>query len=374
MRLLLLGGSWFLGRLIIEDLVRQGWDVTVFNGGRSTVPLPAGVRHVCGDRTRDNDLRMLAGSGPWDVVVDVSGKVPAVVRRSVRALATVAERYVSVSTVQVYRDWPHAAVDEDSPLRPGDPGCDPGTRAWSPADYGRLKVGCELACRERFGDDRLLVLRLHAMIGQYEYVDPLRWWLGRMRCGGPILVPASNHSIQAIDARDVARFLVDQVQRGTLGIFNVGAPTESRTYSALLRACADAVAAEALAPPELVWADEGWLVEQGGVREWTELPLWRHGAGERKVSVDRALAAGLRCRPLPVTIADTWRWLKRNGWLADHKSADYGMHPEREAAIIARWRAEAAGPPAEMPAAACTISSGSADEAAERPTAHANDS
>jgi 2'-hydroxyisoflavone reductase len=344
MRLLLLGGSWLLGRLLVEDFARRGFDITVFNRGRSAVPLSSDIRQVRGDRERDDDLHTLARSGPWDVVIDVSGKVPAVVRRSVRALAEVAERYVSVSTVRVYRDWPHAPVDEDSPLWPGDPDYDPGTRTWNPDAYGPLKVGCEVACRDAFGDDRLLILRLHEMVGQYEYVGPLRSWLERMRRGGPVLVPAPDRGIQPVDVRDVARFLVDLVERGKHGVFNVAAPTDGQTYSGMVRGCAGVAAADAGGEPELVWADGDWLVDQG-VRQWTELPLWRNAAAPWDVSIKRAVAAGLQCRPLAQTIADVWQWLNGGGHLAGHgRSVQYGMDAAREAAIIARWRARAPGP------------------------------
>jgi nucleoside-diphosphate-sugar epimerase len=333
MRLLLLGGSWFLGRLLVEDFVRRGFDVTVFNN-KPWTPL-SGVRHVRGNREHEEDLQALAQSGLWDIVVDVSGKIPAVVQRSARAFAAVAERYVSVSTIQVYRDWPLAPVHEDSPLWPGDPDYDPGTRTFDRNTYGPLRVGCEIACHDAFGDDRLLIIRLHQMIGQYDYVGPLRSWLERMRRGGPVLVPAPDRSIQPIDVRDVARFLVDQVQRETHGVFNMAAPIDSRSFSSMLRACAEVTGAEA----ELVWADDDWLVEQG-VEQWTELPLWQHASATWRVSVDRAMAVGLQCRPLAETISDTWQWLNRGAYHGDNgRHPQYGMDPEREAAIIARWRA-----------------------------------
>lgn len=337
------GGSWFFGRLIVEDFARRGFDVTVFNQGQQAIPLSKGVRHALGDRERDDHLRALAQFGPWDVVIDISGKVPAIVRRSVRALVEVVERYVFVSTVQAYRDWPHSPVDEDSPLWRGDPDYDPGTRVWNPDAYGPLKVGCEIACRDAFEDDRLLILRLHAMIGQYEYIGPLRSWLERMARGGLVIVPAPDRAIQAVDVRDVASFLVDQVQRGTHGIFNVAAPTGFRTYGAMVRFCADLAAADAVVAPKLVWIDEDWLVKQG-VLQLTELPLWHNAAAPWGVNVNRAMAVGLRCRPLADTIVDAWRWLNSSGWQVDHKRfAEYGMDPAREAAIINRWNAEIAG-------------------------------
>src|SRR5688572_28780396 len=116
MRMLVLGGSWFVGRVVVDDAVQRGHEVTVFNRGRSPAPIPAGARRILGDRETAEDLRSLAGHGPWDVLVDVSGSVPAVVRRSAKTLADVAERCVFVSTISAYRDWPHAPVDETSPL------------------------------------------------------------------------------------------------------------------------------------------------------------------------------------------------------------------------------------------------------------------
>lgn len=290
----------------------------------------------------DEDLRALAESGPWDVVVDISGKTPAVVRRSVTVLADVTERYVSVSTVLAYRDWPDAPVNEDSPLWDGNPDFEPGTRAWDPDIYGSLKAGCEMVCRDTFGDDRLLILRLHKIIGQYEDAGPLLWWLDRMRRGGPVLVPAPDRAIQPIDVRDVSRFMVDLVQQRATGVINVAPPTEDRTYGTMVRACAEVVADDAVAEPELVWVDEDWLADLG-VRQWTELPLWRNAAAPWDVNVERAVEAGLQCRPLIDTAADTWRWLTNGVRKDDHRRiTQYGIDPAREADIIARWRAKAA--------------------------------
>lgn len=153
MRILILGGSWFVGRAIADNALRRGLKVAVFNRGRAGV-VPAGAEVVHGDREDAADLRRLAGHGPWDVMIDVSGSVPAVVRRSARALAGVVDRCVFVSTISAYRDWPHAPVSERSPLWEGDPDFDPGTRAWDPDAYGPLKVGCELACEDAFGEGK----------------------------------------------------------------------------------------------------------------------------------------------------------------------------------------------------------------------------
>jgi 2'-hydroxyisoflavone reductase len=338
MRILILGGSWSLGRLIAGGCAQRGMDVTVFNGGRKSGSRIDGVHVIRGDRRADQDMRDLARSGHWDVVVDIGGKVPAVVRRSARVLAGAADRYVSVSTNLVYRDWPYAPVDEDSPLRDGDPDFDPGGWTWDPELYGRMKAGCEVACREAFGDDRVLILRLHEIIGQHEDDGALLWWLNRMRHGGEVLVPAPDRPIQPIDVRDVASFTVGLVAVRAAGVVNVAAPLENRTYGGMVRACADVVSADAVAASELVWTDEDWLAGRG-VRQWTELPLWRNAPAPWNTSVDRALALGLRCRPLIDTVAATWQWLMSGDCKIDHpRFTAYGMDPAREARLIAEWR------------------------------------
>jgi len=339
MRLLVLGGSWFVGRAIVTESVERGHDVTVFNRGVSHAMVPDGVRHVIGDREILADLQTLARRGPWDAVIDVAGSVPAVVQRSAKVLADVAERCVFVSTISAYRDWPHAPVDETSPLWAGDPDADPGTRRWDPDAYGPLKVGCENAYTAAFEERRLLTLRPHVVLGPYEYVGRLPWWLSRMRRGGQVLVPAPDRGVQPIGVRDLARFLVRGVEQGTVGVFNVAPPPSAANFGGMLLACVAAVAQDAERPIELIWADEDWLVGQG-VTQWTELPLWRNAAAPWAMNTDRARAAGLQCRPLAETVADTWAWLRAGGQAVMHERfTEHCMAPDREAMLIRRWLA-----------------------------------
>jgi nucleoside-diphosphate-sugar epimerase len=144
---------------------------------------------------------------PWDAVVDVAGVIPRLVERCARALAPMADRYIFLSTISTYRDWPYKPVDETSPLWDADPDYDPGTRGWDPDAYGPLKVGSELAAAREFGADRLLVLRPHVVLGPREYVGRLPWWLTRVQRGGPVVVPAPDRSIQPVDVRDLAVLL-----------------------------------------------------------------------------------------------------------------------------------------------------------------------
>ena len=339
MRVLVLGGSWFVGRTVVRNAVERGLDVTVFNRGLSG-SAPEGVRHLTGNREDGDHVRRLVQGGPWDVIIDVAGSVPAVVGRSGRILADATARVVFVSTISAYRDWPHGPVDERSSLWDADPSADPGTRRWDPDAYGPLKVGCEMAWRQAVGEDRLLIVRPHVVLGPYEYVGRLPWWLDRMRRGGRVLAPAPDRAIQPVDVRDLSRFLIDQAERGATGVFNVAAPPGRETYRDMLDACMRAVQDYAVAPTELVWADQGWLVAQG-VTQWTELPLWRNAEAPWAMSVNRAEAAGLRCRSLRETVADTWAWLQAGGQpVAHERFAEHGIDPAKEADLIARWFAE----------------------------------
>jgi 2'-hydroxyisoflavone reductase len=221
----------------------------------------------------------------------------------------------------------------------GDPGCDPGTRAWDPDAYGPLKVGCELAARQVFGPDRLLVVRPQVVLGPWEYVGRLPWWLSRLRRGGRVLAPGPDRGIQPVDARDLAAFTLDLLAGG---VFNVAAPIGRETYGGMLAACAAAVADAAVAPAQVVWVDEDWLVQRGVV-QWTELPLWRNAAAPWAMDTSHAQAAGLVCRRLSATVADTWAWLRSGGRPVEHERfAEHGIDPRREAALLAEWDARCA--------------------------------
>ncbi|MDF5759025.1 NAD-dependent epimerase/dehydratase family protein [Spongiactinospora sp. TRM90649] len=338
-RILVLGGSWFVGRAVVREALRRGEEVTLFNRGRSIDP-PAGARLVRGDWERLEDLDRLAARGPWDVVVDVAGAVPVVVRNTARALSQAVGRYVFVSTISVYRDWPYQPVDETAAQWDGDPDFDPGTRHWDPDAYGPLKVGGELAIRREFGDSALFI-RPHVILGPGEYVGRLPWWLKRVERGGAVLAPApANRYIQPVDVRDVARFTLDLVTANATGAFNVATPIGRDTYGDLLQACRDATGSTA----EFVWVDEAWLAERG-VREWTEIPIWRTLPTAWAMNTDKARQAGLVCRPLRETVADTWRWMREGGVpVAHERAAEHGMSAERESELLRVWQDSRRGP------------------------------
>ncbi|MEV4460096.1 NAD-dependent epimerase/dehydratase family protein [Microbispora sp. NPDC049633] len=335
MKILVIGGSVFLGRAIVEEALRRGHEVTTFNRGRSGTDLP-GVEAVRGDREVTGDLRRLADGRQWDAVVDVCGFVPRVVLESVRTLSGHASHYTFISSISAYRDWPEKqGVDETFPLFD----CPPDADAEF-GDYGVLKAGCERAVEQHF-DGGALVIQPGLILGPHENVGRLPWWLTRISRGGRVLAPGDpDLPMQLIDARDIAAFTLDQVARGTTGRYMTGGVRGNATFGGWLNDCAEVTGSDA----EFVWAGDKFLLDQG-VQQWTELPLWS-AAGESEGvwthSSAKAVAAGLTCRPVRETVRDTWEWLKdipeeRRSFGGVRLS--HGIDPEKEARILAAWDA-----------------------------------
>ncbi|AKN68734.1 NAD-dependent epimerase [Streptomyces sp. PBH53] len=335
MRILVIGGTWFLGRYIAEEALTRGWSVTTFNRGRSGQDVQ-GVEAVHGDRTSQADLHRLTQHGPWDAVIDTSSSdfPPRDVLLAATALRKVAGRWVHISTVSVYEGWPHQPLTDGSPLLdcPADADESYGYTGedGSPTVYGFQKAGGERAVVEAFGDAAVF-LRPGVILGPGEYVGRLPWWLTRAKRGGKILAPApSDQRIQPVDVRDVASFALDQAEGGTSGGFNVAHP-EGITFTDFISECLS-VTGGAGKP---VWVSPSVLSEHG-VKQWTELPLWRTHAGVWAVDSSRAVAAGLRCRPITATIQDTWAWISADGRPVDHpRWAEHGIATEKEAKILA---------------------------------------
>jgi 2'-hydroxyisoflavone reductase len=334
MRLLVLGGTRFVGWAIATDAVKRGWEVTTFNRGMSGSDA-GGVRALRGDRTNAEDVARLAGAGPWDAVVDTSGYVPREVLMLCERLEPVTGRYVFMSTVSVYRGWPVEPLSESSEVLycPPDAGPDYGVDVEDgPTKYGYQKSGCELAVSQTFGAGRSTCLRPGVVLGPREYVGRLPWWLRRVAKGGRVLAPGSpDRSIQPVDVRDLAAFALDSAARSIPGAYNVAAPIGRETFGDLLGACVAVTRSEA----ELVWVADERLVASG-VRQWSELPLWRTFPGVWQVDSAAALSAGLSCRSLEATVASTWSWLRDGGAvLDDERAGEIGLSGEREEQILA---------------------------------------
>ncbi|MCD0482307.1 NAD-dependent epimerase/dehydratase family protein [Streptacidiphilus sp. ASG 303] len=326
MRLLVLGGTEFVGRAVAEAAVARGWHVDVFNRGRGEAP--AGTRPLRGDRTARDGLAALT-EGTWDAVVDTWSWAPRAVRDAARLLADRAGCYAYVSSRSVYT-WPApAGLTEDGPVVDASPDDD------GHADYARAKRGGELAAGAAFGD-RALLVRAGLVLGPYENVGRLPWWLLRTARGGPVVAPGPRDlPLQYIDARDLAEWTLDAAARGLGGPYNLVSPSGHTTTGGLLEACAAATGSRA----ELRWTAPERILA-AGVEPWLELPVWLppgegHDAMHRS-DVSRALAAGLRCRPVEETVADTWAWLRSlpGGPPQRADRPAVGLPPEKEAVLL----------------------------------------
>lgn len=315
----------------------RGHSVTAFNRGKSGPDLP-GIGSIRGDREDPADLEVAAAAGPWDAVIDTSGFHPRTVGLSARALSGRAGTYLFVSSVHAFAGWPAEAVDETSPrhICPPDAAVDdvPGNA---------LKAGCERAVKTGF-DGPTCILNPGLIIGPRETPGRLLWWLERMARGGEVLAAGrADRTIQLIDARDIAAFGTRLLETGGGGGYLVTGPKDTVTIKTLLDLCARETGAGA----EPVWVDEDFLLEQQ-VSPWTELPFWASQqpsmAGAWSASTAHAIAAGLECRPLARTVADTWEWLRERGPAeASYRQGHIplGIAADKERAVLRAWRARA---------------------------------
>ncbi|WP_455353357.1 NAD-dependent epimerase/dehydratase family protein [Streptomyces sp. SYSU K217416] len=327
MKLLMLGGTEFVGRAVTEEALARGWDVTVFHRGHHQPP--PGVSALRGDRTAADGLAALAtGTAEWDVVVDTWSGAPSAVRDSARLLAGRAGRGVYVSSRSVYAYPTPAGLDENAPLVDGSP--DAGE-----VGYAEAKRGGELAATASFGD-RALLVRAGLILGPGENIGRLPWWLGRIARGGPVLAPGPRESgVQYIDVRDLARWTLDAAERGLAGPYNLVGPPGHTTMGELLDACVRVTGSDA----ELRWTDPE-VILAAGIEPWMDLPVWlppgeQHDTMHRG-DVSKALAAGLRCRTAEETVADTWTWLQGLGGVAPQRPdrPRVGLDPETEAKVL----------------------------------------
>lgn len=344
MRVLIIGGGRFLGRAVAAAALAAGHEVTVFNRGRSGPDVP-GADAVRGDRESGRDLADLTRGRVWDVVVDTCGYVPSVVAKSARALAGHADTYVFTSTCSVFRDWPRSPVDDDS--LPWECGAD---AKHGDGDYGTLKAGCERAVFRDF-PGRVLVPRVGLLLGPHESIGRLPTWLIRLADAGErrdlrVVAPGDPaRLLRPIDVRDVAEFTLGAIERGLSGPYIVAGSAENAiTMGDFLGACAEVTGSRA----ELAWLDDDFLIDQR-VGFWNDLPLWTP-AGHPEVGhvwdldTTRAQEAGLRCRPLRETIADTWAWLAADGGRMRRTyepREPHGLDEERERAVLFAWDVKA---------------------------------
>ena len=328
MNILILGGTQFVGRHIVEACLKAGHKISILTRGKTVDELPAQVERLHGDRDEGTSgLEVLTGRS-WDACVDVSGYTPRQVRASAEQLRGSAKHYVFISAVSVYGDPSRRPVRETEPLL--SPAAEDVTEV-NGETYGPLKVACEIIVQEIYGE-RCTLLRPQVVVGPYDRTARYTYWLNRAIQGGEMLAPGdgSDH-LQVIDARDLAQFTVKVVEDGLGGAFNLAGPRI--TWAEFMKV---------LGADNLVWVDAE-IIKSAGLT-FIELPLFRPEHGARSslmdVSSERAILAGLKLSDPEVTARDTQAWLLKAdvaSTLPPEHSAQL-LSPEHEAELIRVFR------------------------------------
>ncbi len=318
MKLLVLGGTEFVGRALVEEGLARGWEVTTFNRGSRSPD--SRVEVLTGDRRLGVDG---LDHREWDVVADTWSWEPSTVRDSARFIHT--DRYVYISSRSVHA-WPTPALStEDAPFVDASPDDE------HFEDYARTKRGAELAVLDAFGD-RAVIARPGLILGPWENIGRLPYWLTRVARGGDILAPGpAEQTFQYVDARDLAAFALSAEP----GEYSIVSEPGVGTLGELL-----SIATEVTGGTGTIhWGDPEKLVA-AGVEPWMDLPIWLP-AGEdhetmHEADVSRAMAGGLRIRPLRETVADTWAWLQSIGGVAPQRPDRpvLGLDAARERELI----------------------------------------
>jgi 2'-hydroxyisoflavone reductase len=323
--ILIIGGTVFLGRHLVEAALAAGHTLTLFNRGQHNPELFPEVEKLRGDR--DGDHSALAGRR-FDAAIDTSGYIPRAVRTAAELLAPNVGHYTFISTISVYPTYDQIGIDEDATLGTLD---DPATEQVTGETYGPLKALCERAA-EAAMPGRTLIVRPGLIVGPHDPTDRFTYWPARVARGGPFVAPEHpGYLTQFIDVRDLAEWTLRMVEAGRTGVYNATGPAQPLPLGDLLEACRAASGSDA-AP---VWVSAEQL-QAHAVQPWMELPLWLPDtpeyAGFSQVSVARAVAAGLSFRPLADTVAATLSWASSRP--ADHQWRA-GLPPEKEAKILA---------------------------------------
>ncbi len=329
LRLLILGGTGFLGPHVVEAALASGHEMTLFNRGRTNPELFPDLEKLRGDR--DDDLDALRGR-TWDAVIDTSGYVPRHVRGPAELHAPAVKRYVFVSTCSVYADLGRLPIDESSRLGTLD---DPTVERVDGGTYGPLKALCEQAA-EAAMPGRVSVVRPGLIVGPRDDSDRFGYWPLRVSAGGEVLAPGNpSYEVQFTDVRDLAAFIVHLIEAGHTGPFNADGPQRPLPMRELLEVCRRVSGSDA----RFTWVDERFLSEQG-VRPWTDLPAWFPPPDGQDqvppVSSAKALRLGLRFRPVDDTVAATLSYERSRP--PREAPPRFGLSREREAEVLSAWR------------------------------------
>jgi len=338
-RILILGGTGFLGPATIEIAQARGHKVTMFNRGKTRPDLFPGVEKLHGDRDpkKDEGLKALE-TGTWDAVIDNSGYYPRMVGASAALLAPRTRQYLYISSISAYKEPNPENGTEDAPLATmPDPTLENMGKSYE--YYGSLKALCEQAAQKAM-PGRTTVIRPGYIVGPDDPTGRFTYWPVRFDRGGEIAVPgAPMDPVQIIDVRDLAAWLVLLVEQGTMGVFNACGPEKKLPWGDLIAACQKVGSPTAKA----IWIPASLVAKQEGF----EFPIWAPYEGDTKGFStwrnDRAVKAGLRFRPAAETVKDTLAWFKTQEQLEKGRNKLAGPSAEQEAKLLAAWK-EAAKP------------------------------
>lgn len=327
MKLLILGGTHFLGRHVAETALGRGHEVTLFHRGQTNNLLFPEAEHIYGDR--DGGLDKLR-QRTWDAVIDTCGYVPRIVRQSAELLQEKVGKYLFISSISAYKHFRVVGLDEHHATAELE---DENTEQVTGETYGALKAACEREVM-RLYPEQSVIIRPGLIVGPHDPTDRFTYWPHRISQGGHVLVPGTgDQQIQYIDARDLAEWIVTLADSDKKGVYNATGPEYKLTIGDLVETCRQVCNPEA----EFEWVDEAFLLERG-VGPFVELPLWLPAsdpehAGFLRVSNDKALEDGLAFRPLAETIADTIHW-DRTRNTSEMKA---GMNHDKETELLKAW-------------------------------------
>ena len=331
LRILILGGTGFIGPYQVQYALDRGHSVTLFNRGVTNASLFPGVPRLIGDRNLPDGHKALE-SGQWDVVIDNPTSNPKWVRDAGRALRGRTKHYLFVSTISVFSDS-SAPFDESGPLlAPVDIDA-----PFNQAQYGQNKVRSEIEARTQFGEN-VTIVRPGLIVGPGDLSDRFSYWPVRIDRGGTVLAPGTpTDPVQYVDARDLGEWIVRLAEQKTLGTFNATGPRAPTSMAEMLYGIKAVTTSDA----QFVWVPADFLAANQ-VRAWSDMPVWvppvGRTAGFARVICQKAYAAGLTFRPLAETAQATLAWYRTRP-AAEQEKARAGLAPDREATVLAAWKA-----------------------------------
>ncbi|MBM7663199.1 2'-hydroxyisoflavone reductase [Bacillus mesophilus] len=330
MNILVLGGTKFLGRHLVEESLRRGHEVTIFTRGKTNADLFPEVEHLIGDR--DGNLSSLIGR-KWDAVIDTSGYVPRVVGQSTAILASATSVYTFISSISVYKDFSTPGLTEDAEVLKLE---DETVEEVTGETYGALKALCEEEVKKTF-PDRHLIIRPGLIVGPHDPTDRFTYWPSRVGNGGEVLAPDDpNTPVQIIDVRDLASFIVQQLENKAVGTYHVTGPDEKLTLGELL----EQTKHELNAQTTFTWVPKSFL-DQHDIKMWIDMPLYIPLGigmdGFSAVNLDKSLGDGLSLRPIRETIVDTFKWSQTRD---EQYTMQAGITKNKEQELLETWQKE----------------------------------